>query len=100
MSFITKIGEDTGSSQKLVLMRKKYFRNILEFNQQSQQEKKEEEVKKRVESHRQFNQIVHKELEVLDREKEQVWSRKVNNQSILKGDYEKQMVQRVEGFRQ
>lgn len=41
MSFITKIGDNSGSSQKLALMRKKYFRNISEFNQVWLQEKKQ-----------------------------------------------------------
>lgn len=45
MSFITKIGENSNSSQKLAMMRKKYFRNISDFNQVWQQEKKQEQIK-------------------------------------------------------
>jgi len=42
MSFITKIGENSEGSLRLALMRKKYFRNISDFNQVWQQEKKQE----------------------------------------------------------
>jgi hypothetical protein len=45
MSFITKIGQDMEKDKKLVVMRKKYFHNILEFNQVWQQEKRETTIK-------------------------------------------------------
>lgn len=40
MSFIASLGQDKQKDQKLVMLKKKYYRNILEFNQIWQQEKK------------------------------------------------------------
>ena len=37
MSFIRKIGDDSSSNQQLIVMRKKYFRNILDYNNAWQQ---------------------------------------------------------------
>jgi hypothetical protein len=45
MSFLTKIGQDTEKDKKLVILRKKYFHDILQFNQNSEQIKKETAIK-------------------------------------------------------
>ena len=65
MSFITKIGQDTEKDQKLVMLRRKYFRNILEFNQGWQQEKKEEKAKAITQEHNHFTKLANQEIEAL-----------------------------------
>ena len=45
MSFLSKIGQDLKKDQKLVILRKKYFHDILQFNQNSQQLKKDNAIK-------------------------------------------------------
>jgi hypothetical protein len=37
MSFVARLGQDKLKDEKLVLLKKKYYRNILEFNQVWQQ---------------------------------------------------------------
>ena len=47
MSFIRRIGEDSSSNQRLIMMKKKYYRNIYDFNQEWGKEKKDNEVQQK-----------------------------------------------------
>jgi hypothetical protein len=40
MSFMIKVGDAAGQEGRLALIRKKYFHNILEYNQISQRERR------------------------------------------------------------
>lgn len=95
-----KLGQDAVKDQKLVILRRKYFRNILEFNQVWQQEKKENEIKVKEETNHQFVQAVRNEIEALEVEKEKLWRQKISNQDKLKYDYDHQIVEKTQRFRQ
>lgn len=95
MSFIARLGQDKQKDEKLVLLKKKYYRNILEFNQVWQQEKKETQIRQKQLENNQLNQIVKQELEALDKEREKRWIQKVNTQDLLKYDYDHQITQRT-----
>lgn len=95
-----KLGQDAVKDQKLVILRRKYFRNILEFNQVWQQEKKENEIKVKEETNHQFVEAVRSEIEALEVEKEKLWRQKISNQDKLKDDYDHQIVEKTQRFRQ
>ena len=100
MSFVMKLGQDAVKDQKLVILRRKYFRNILEFNQVWQQEKKENEIKVKEETNHQFVEAVRSEIEALEVEKEKLWRQKISNQDKLKDDYDHQIIEKTQRFRQ
>lgn len=57
MSFILKLGQSEERDRKLVMLRKKYFHNILEFNKEAEVEKKKEIQISKYESNRKFSKL-------------------------------------------
>jgi hypothetical protein len=68
MSFILKLGQPEERDRKLVMLRKKYFHNILEFNKEVEVEKKKEIQISKYESNRKFSKLNQDALESLEAE--------------------------------